>query len=122
MPARRGDARDQLQHLAFDGDVVLPRRDVDVVGLDRRVLLDLGDRHPASLGQQLGQDAFVVGVEVLHEHVGHAGVDRQRPQELSECVQPAGRGPHADDGEGILRRTGLDLVLLVGQRLRRSLL
>ncbi len=79
---RAAGARDQLQHAALDRDVLLPRGDVDVVGLDRRVLLDLGDRHAAPLGEQLGQDAFVARVQVLHEHVGHARIDRQRPQEL----------------------------------------
>ena len=39
-------------------------------------------------------------VEVLHEHVGHARVDGQRRQELSESLQPAGGGPYPDDGEG----------------------
>ena len=63
----------------------------------------------------------MAGVQVLHEHEGHAGVDRQRSQELSECVQSAGRGPHADDGEVAPRRTGLDFVLLAGHGLGRSL-
>ena len=62
----------------------------------------------------------MAGVEVLHEHEGHAGVDRQRPQDLSECVQPAGGGPHADDGKGALRRTILDsFVPLTGRGLGR---
>ena len=99
VSAPRGDTRDQLQQVAFDGDVVPPRGDVDVVGLDHRVPPDLGDRHAASLCQQVGQDALVAGVQVLHEHEGHAGVDRQRSQELSERVQSARGGPHADDGE-----------------------
>ena len=51
VSARGGDARDQLQHVTFDGDVVAPGGDIDVIGLDRRVPLDLGDRHSASLGQ-----------------------------------------------------------------------
>ena len=120
VAAARGDARDQLQHTPFEGDVALPRGDVDVVGLDCRVLLELGDRHPAALGQQLGQDALVVGVQVLHEHVGHARVVRQRSQQQLERVQAAGRGTDADDREGAFRQTGPKLVRLASQRLRRG--
>jgi hypothetical protein len=119
VSAPRGDARDELQHVSFDGDVVPPRGDVDVVGLDHRVPPDLGDRHAASLCQQVGQDALVAGVQVLHEHEGHAGVDRQRSQELLECVQSASRGPHADDGEGV-SLDGHGLGLSSASSLRRA--
>ena len=119
VSAPGGDARDQLQHVSFDGDVVPPRGDVDVVGLDRRVPSDLGDRQAASLRQQVGQDALVAGVQVLHQHEGHAGVRRQRSEKLPERVQPAGGGPHADDGEIAPRRTMPDFVRLAGHRLGR---
>ena len=119
VPAPRGDARDQLQHVSLDGDVVPPRGDVDVVGLDRRVPSDLGDRQAASLRQQVGQDALVAGVQVLHQHEGHAGVGRQRSEKLPERVQPAGGGPHADDGEITSRRTGLAFVRLARHGLGR---
>ena len=112
VPAPRGDARDQLQHVSFDGDVVPPRGDVDVVGLDRRVPPDLGDRQAAALRQQVGQDALVAGVQVLHQHEGHAGVRRQRSEKLPEGLQPAGGSPRADDGEITSRRTGLGFVRL----------
>jgi hypothetical protein len=57
---------------------------------------------------------------VLHEHVGHAGVDRQRPQQVSERVQSARRGPHADDGKGVSRWTSLLRVANAGYGLGLS--
>ena len=38
-------------------------------------------------------------VEVLDEHVGHAGVAGQGAEELPERLQAAGRGADADDRE-----------------------
>src|SRR5690348_12904980 len=75
------------------------RNDVDVIGPDRRAVLDLAGRHRGCLGEQIRQDRFVRRVEVLHEHKGHAGVVRQRPKKLAEGLQAPGRGADSHDRE-----------------------
>jgi hypothetical protein len=120
--APRSAARDRLQHTALDRDVLLPRVDIDVVGLESGLDLHLGDRHASPSRQQIGEDAFVARVQVLHEHVGHARVERERGQKLPERLQPYRGRPHSDNRERVLRRAGTLRVPLLGSGLgRRSL-
>ena len=89
----------QLQDPLRDDHVAVGRDDVDVVRLHPRLVLDLGDRHRGRPRQDLRQQAVVRRGQVLHQHEGHAGVDRQRAEQLREGLQPAGRGADADDRE-----------------------
>ena len=66
-----------------------------------------------------------VGVQVLHEDEGHAGVRGQVLQQLPEGLEPAGRGADADDGEGTSaksRPAGSRLAALFGGPGRRPFL
>ncbi len=44
--------------------------------------------------------ALVLGIEVLDQHEGHAGVLRQVGQQLAEGFQAAGGGADPDDRKG----------------------
>ena len=98
----------QLQAPPRDDHVAVGRDDVDAVRLYPRPIPDLRDRHRGAPGKDRRQLAGVRGRQVLHEHEGHAGIDRQRAQHLGEGLEPAGRGADADDGKGGARglRTG----------------
>jgi hypothetical protein len=72
---------------------------MDAVGRDRHLVLRLDHRHGRAALQNLGQDAGMAGVEVLHQHEAHAAVGRHRPEELFEGLQPAGGGAKPDDGK-----------------------
>ncbi len=65
-----------VQDAALDGQSGIGRDHVDVVGLDRRLRRDLLHGHAGVLRQQFGQEARVVGGEVLDEHEGHAAIRR----------------------------------------------
>ena len=48
--------------------------------------------------QHLGQQAFVPGVEMRNNDIGHPGRRRKRAQELANCFESSGRGSDAHDG------------------------
>ena len=68
-----------------------------MVGFDCHSVLCLVDRHLRSLGEKLGQHALMFRIEVLDEDKGHAGICREAPKELGECLQATGGGADADD-------------------------
>ena len=94
----RRPSRREVQPRALDAHRRVRRDHVDMVRLHRNAIGDLGHRHGRELGQEPGQHALVLGVEVLHEDEGEAGVTRERGQELAERLEPAGRRADADDG------------------------
>ena len=63
----------QLQRAILKNHVVVRRDDVDAVRLDNHPVLDLVNRHPCIAPDQVGEDALVVRVQVLHQDKGHAG-------------------------------------------------
>ena len=83
-----------------DRHVRVGRDHVDVVRLHAQAVGDRQDGHHRSPGQDLGELARVLGIQVLNEHERHAGVGGKLPQELAEGLQPAGRGSDTDDREG----------------------
>jgi len=48
--------------------------------------------------KDVGQVALVVGGEVQHDHERHPHLVREIAKEPPEGIDPAGRGPDADDG------------------------
>jgi hypothetical protein len=101
QPARRRGF-EKAQRAVEQRHVVAGRDDVGTVGLDPHAVLDLLDLHAGVALDQLGQDAFVIGREMLHQNEGHAGLDiaRNGREEGLERGQAAGGGTDADDGEG----------------------
>ena len=100
----------QAQLLIRDGHEGVGRDDVNLVGLHPGAVLHLAHRHFGQLGQELGQEGLVRGVQVLHHHEGHARVGGQHREELGQGLVAAGRGADAHH-QGRLR---LDLVRLGG--------
>ena len=70
-----------------------PRRDdVDVIALDRHAVRRFQHRHRGMAGQKTDHHAAVRRIEVQNQDEGHAGVGRERVEQLVEGVQPPSRG------------------------------
>ena len=96
----------KVQHAVVDGQRAVRRHDVDVVGVDHRLLLDHPHRHRRQRGEELGDERLVAGREVLNEDEGEAGVGRHVAEQLPDGVQAAGGGAdrHHRAGVGIRAR------------------
>jgi hypothetical protein len=51
---------------------------------------DLRHRHAGGVGKQPGEQAFVLGVQMLDQHKCHAGFRGQSLQQAPEGFQPSG--------------------------------
>src|SRR6266516_1105619 len=76
MPATARPRR-QVQDTLDNGHARVWRHDVHMARLDAQAVLHLDDRYPGHSGQNVGQDARVLRVEVLDKHEGHQRIDRQ---------------------------------------------
>jgi hypothetical protein len=92
-------SRSKAQDPARYRQAVVRWNDVDVIGPDRRAVLDLAGRHGGHPGEQVCQDRLVRRVKMLHQHEGHAGVVRQRPKKLGEGLEATRGGAEAHDRE-----------------------
>jgi hypothetical protein len=88
------------QHVAFEGQRCIRRDHMNLIGHKRRLVLRLYDLHGGVWPQQLNQQAFVVGIEVLHEDKDHTGVGRHVVEEVSECGEAARGRPDAHHQRG----------------------
>lgn len=61
----------QLQRTILKNHVMVRRDDVDTVGLDDHSVLNLVNRHPCIAPDQIGKNAFVGWVQMLHQDKGH---------------------------------------------------
>jgi hypothetical protein len=75
------------------------RDDVRVIGFHASAVPHLDNRDPRSATEQLGEDAHVVGGEVLDHHEGHPALGRHVGEELLERREAASRATDADDQE-----------------------
>jgi len=71
-----------------------------VIRLDLHVARHLDDGHGGEVAEEIGQDAGVMRVEVLHQHEGHAGGGREVAEEFGEGFQAAGGCAYADNQPG----------------------
>ena len=88
------------QHLAGDGHAGVGRDHINPVGFHGGAILHLFDGHPGFPGENPGQHALVVGIEVLNQDEGQAGIEGKVIQQLSKSFQSAGRrsnAHHRDD-------------------------
>ena len=101
VPARCGGLQ-QLQRAIEKSHVTVGRNDVDAVGLHHHAIDHLKHLHAGAALDQFGEQALVVGVKVLHQHKGHAGLDiaGHAGEKCLDGRQAAGRGPDANDGKG----------------------
>ncbi|EKD96631.1 MAG: hypothetical protein ACD_23C01370G0002 [uncultured bacterium] len=91
----------QLQRAVQKCHVAVGWDDVGAVGLHHHTIHHLKHLHAGATLDQLGEQAFVVGVEVLHQDKGHAGINigwHAREKRLNSG-QATGRSAHTDNGE-----------------------
>ncbi len=100
MAARRGRFQ-QVERAVQKGHVPVGRNDVGAVGLDRHSVLNLEDLHAGIALDQVGENAFMVRGQVLHQHKSHAwtGLGRHAGKESLKRRQTTRRGPDADNRE-----------------------
>src|SRR5262245_18057130 len=101
--AARRLARRQAQRAILDGHIRIARNDVNAVRFDAHAIFDLFDRHFSGFGQQFGEDAFALRVEVLHENKGYASIRRQVFEQLPEGLQASSGSADANYREGLWR-------------------
>ena len=78
-----------------------------MIRLDRLALDCLHDREAGQAGQQFGQHARGVRVEVHHHHEGDAGPRRHGREELLQGGHSPGGGPEAHNcGQDFAGRVG----------------
>ena len=87
----------QLQGVIGDGHGGIGRNDVDVIGLNGHAVGHFFDGHGGFLGDQLSEQAVMLGVEMLNEDVGQAGVRRQIGDEFAEGFDAARGGADGND-------------------------
>ena len=87
----------KLQNAPRDAQVRVGRNDIDVIGLDPLIVRDLAHRQRRGACQELRERAFVLRIEMLHQHEPHARIERQMREQLRERLEPARRGADADD-------------------------
>ena len=102
----------EAQRAAADGKIGSRRNDIEVVARDRHSVDRLKHGHRRVASEQVHHHAFVGRVEVLHQDEGHAGIGRQRVDELPTGLKTTCRGANSDDREirdavsGGMRRLG----------------
>jgi hypothetical protein len=92
-------ARLKFQNALCHAQVGVGRNDIDVIGLHRQIVRDLAHRHRRGPRQNLREGAFMLRVEMLHQHKPQARVEWQMLEQLPERLQPAGRSADANDGK-----------------------
>ena len=98
----------EVQGMVLNGHGGIGRNDVDVIGLDLHAILHFDDGHGCGAGDQLGEHAFVLGIEMLNEDESHSGVGREMGEKFGEGFQAAGRSSNGDNGHVVgLRRAFL---------------
>ena len=104
-PARLGEVG-QFQPAAADNEAAARWDDIDLVRLDRLAALALEHLEAGLAVEQLGEHAFVVGIEMLNDHERHAGRRAGRGEHLAQRLEPTGGGADADDRQR--RRLGVE--------------
>ena len=99
LAARQGRLG-EVQHALVNAQLAVGWNHIDVVGSDRGLVQCLHHRHGGGTLQDFGQQAVVAGVEVRHQHEGHAGIGRAGAEEGLKGLQPAGGRANADDRKG----------------------
>src|SRR5215813_3608891 len=97
MQPARPLTRLNLENAPADGQVRVARDDIDVIRLDRLVVPDFADRQGRGARENLCQLAFMIRIQVLHEHEAHPRVQPQRFEQLCEGLQATGGGADSDD-------------------------
>ena len=88
----------QLDEALVHRDHRIRRDDIHVVGLHGLSRAGQRHGHRGFLRENLGQQAFVLRVQVLNHDEAHAGC-RKRAEKLNQRLEASGRRANADDEE-----------------------
>ena len=97
MRRARLRARLEFQNAPRDAQVGIGRNDINAIRLHSLIVRYLADRHLRYPCQELRERAFMLRIEMLHQHERHARIERQMREQLRVRYQPARRGPHTDN-------------------------
>jgi hypothetical protein len=89
----------QPQCPVLDGDDLVGRVAIDVVGLDGLAIDRHCHRHLRAALQDFAKRAFAVARQMRHDNEAKAGVRRNVAEEQLQCLQSTGRSADADDGK-----------------------
>ena len=97
--ARLGKFR-QSQIAVLDRKTRIGWNQINAIGFDQHPVGNLLHRHGRAPSEQLGKHAFVIGIEMLDEHIGKPGIRQRRRQEVLESFEAARRcaKPHHRTG------------------------
>ena len=95
----QGAARSEAQRPVLHAHTAVGRNDVNTIGRDRVAVLNGGHRQAGAARQDFREMAFELRGQMRDEHDRHAGIRRQRVQELLERAQPARGSADGDDGK-----------------------
>lgn len=99
-----GWARSKQQNpIGSDHDFVAGNH-IDMIGFHLHIVGDFQNWNPRHLLQELRQHAFMARIQMLYEHVGHAGIFRNRFEEFFKGIQSAGRCADTHHGKKVGRR------------------
>src|SRR5579871_1614393 len=117
----------QVECPVSDAHHLVGGNDVDVVWFHRHALFHLRHGHRGGLGKQLGQQALMSGVEVLHQHQCQAGIRWQGREQFAERFEASGGStdPYNRVMLFLCRGSGAEVGILrprpkVGSGLRRT--
>jgi len=87
----------QAENALLDRQAETRRDHVDVIDLHPFPALDLPDGHGSVSLDKLRHQRFMVRIEVLYDHEGHARIAGEAAQHFAQSLEPAGRGADAHD-------------------------
>ena len=90
----------QVEFFLCDNHVKVGRQNIDAVGFDRHVVLDLVHWHGCGARHQFGQLALVAWIQMKDHDERHPGVHRKMFQQIHHGFEAAGGSSHSHDGEG----------------------
>lgn len=99
MCARRRRLLD-LQEAVFDGQRGIGRNNEDVIWLDRHPVGGRDDLHLRVSGEDLCEQALLLGSQMLDQYEPHAAVGWHDIKEVFECIEASRRGAQANDQVG----------------------
>ncbi len=79
----------ETQHVIRDRHRGIRRNHVDFVGLDTHPIGHFLHGHVGFPCEEFGEDAVVLGIEVLDQHERHAGIGRKLAHQFAQCFDAA---------------------------------
>ncbi len=74
-----------------------------MVRLDAHSVDDFDDWRRGRAAQDADQQAVAMGLEMLNQHEGQAGIGWHRGDQVDESIQPPGRGTDSNDAHSLMQ-------------------